>query len=61
LSAIILNIISFVHIEESLVLLMKKYLWLIALIFLSIGIWQQQYLSVLRKAAMICLECIGIG
>ncbi|WP_418563409.1 CD1871A family CXXC motif-containing protein [Phascolarctobacterium faecium] len=40
---------------------MKKYLWLIALIFLSIGIWQQQYLSVLRKAAMICLECIGIG
>ncbi|MCD8360514.1 MAG: hypothetical protein LUC29_06805 [Acidaminococcaceae bacterium] len=29
--------------------------------FLGIGIWQQQYLSVLRKAAMICLECIGIS
>lgn len=40
---------------------MKKYLWLLSLLFLGIGIWQKQYLSVFRKAAMICLECIGIG
>lgn len=40
---------------------MKKILLILTAIFLAIGLYQQQYLEVLNKAIMICLECIGIG
>jgi len=40
---------------------MKKYLWFIAFFFIAFGIYQKDYLAVLQKAAIICLECIGIG
>ncbi len=42
-------------------LILRFGLLFVALIFLAIGIWQQEYLLVLRKAVVICLECIGIG
>ncbi len=32
-----------------------------ALLFIMIGLLQQEQLEVLRKAVKICLECIGIG
>ena len=41
--------------------MLKKLLWLIALAFLAIGIYEKEYIAVLQKAAVICLECIGIG
>ena len=40
---------------------MKKILWLIAICFLVVGFYKQDYLAVLQKAAVICLECVGIG
>lgn len=40
---------------------MKKTLWFITIVFLALGIYQKDYLAVLQKAAIICLECIGIG
>jgi hypothetical protein len=40
---------------------MKKALWFTAIFFLALGIYQKDYLAVLQKAAMICLECVGIG
>lgn len=30
-------------------------------IFLLIGFFANQYTDILKKAVMICLECIGIG
>ena len=38
--------------------------WLLAgigIAFLAIGCLRQEQLTVLKKAIMICLECIGIG
>ncbi len=40
---------------------LKYALLLLAAAFIAVGIFRQEYLSVLRKAVMICLECIGIG
>ena len=43
----------------------SKKLWLLLLplgiILIVLGIMQNDYLDVLKKATMICLECIGIG
>uniref|UniRef100_UPI004056DB73 CD1871A family CXXC motif-containing protein n=1 Tax=Acetatifactor sp. TaxID=1872090 RepID=UPI004056DB73 len=30
-------------------------------LFLVIGIYEEQFMDIYRKAVMICLECIGIG
>lgn len=30
-------------------------------ILLVLGVWQDQFADIYRKAVMICLECIGIG
>lgn len=45
---------------------MKKIpLWSIGVVmgavFLAVGLWQDQFADIYRKAVMICLECIGIG
>lgn len=40
---------------------MKKILWLLALGCLALGLYQKEYLGVLQKAILICLECVGIG
>lgn len=43
----------------------KPYSWLLGLmtglLFLGIGACQGQFSVILKKAVMICLECIGIG
>ncbi len=36
-------------------------LLLLSLSFIGIGIGQEEYLEVMKKAVRICLECIGIG
>lgn len=33
----------------------------VSVIFIGIGIYQNEHLAVLEKAVRICLECIGIG
>ena len=33
----------------------------IGVAFLMVGLWQDQFADIYRKAVMICLECIGIG
>ncbi len=33
----------------------------IGLVCLSIGLFNNQFTAIMRKAIMICLECIGIG
>lgn len=40
---------------------MRKLLFLTAATMLGYGIYNKEHLSVFRKAATICLECIGIG
>ena len=40
---------------------MKKLLWFVAIGFLAVGFFNQDFLAVLQKAAVICLECVGIG
>lgn len=40
---------------------MRKILFVVALAMLVYGIYYKEYLSVFRKAATICLECVGIG
>ncbi len=43
----------------------KKHTWLYGVLagiaFLGIGIWENQFSIIWRKAVMICMECIGIG
>lgn len=40
----------------------SKYLLLmVAIAFVIYGLTREEYLVVLKKAAHICLECIGIG
>lgn len=39
----------------------KHVLYLLALFLLAAGLWRGDGLLVMRKASMICLECIGIG
>lgn len=34
---------------------------LVGILFLGIGIAEEQFAVVWRKAVMICMECIGIG
>lgn len=34
---------------------------LLAALLLALGLLNGQYQTVLRKAVMVCLECIGIG
>lgn len=41
--------------------IIQKVLFLIALIFISIGIFREETATVFIKAINICLECIGIG
>lgn len=36
-------------------------LLIVAIIFIVIGLINQEYLIVLKKAVNICLECIGVG
>jgi len=31
------------------------------LLFMCIGIWQGELTAIMRKAVVICMECIGIG
>ncbi len=33
----------------------------IGICFLILGMWNDQFSDIYRKAVMICLECIGIG
>lgn len=33
----------------------------VGVILLAVGMWQDQFTDIYRKAVMICLECIGIG
>lgn len=33
----------------------------VSVLFIGIGIAKQEYLEVMQKAVMVCLECIGIG
>lgn len=34
---------------------------ILAVVLIGLGIYTGDYLGVLRKATMICFECIGIG
>ena len=34
---------------------------LAGILLLTVGAWNDQLADIYRKAAMICLECIGIG
>lgn len=40
---------------------LKYPLLFLGLAFIALGVVRQEYLVVLQKAVMICLECIGIG
>ena len=40
---------------------LKYALLLAGVAFIAVGVWRAEYLVVLKKAVMICLECIGIG
>lgn len=40
---------------------MKYLLLAVSLGFLGCGIWRDEAALVLKKAAAICMECIGIG
>lgn len=33
----------------------------VGVLFLAIGVFEEQFAEIYRKAVMICLECIGIG
>lgn len=33
----------------------------VSLLFIGIGIFRTEHLTVLKKAVNICLECIGVG
>lgn len=33
----------------------------VSVILISLGVWREEYMTVLKKAVNICLECIGIG
>lgn len=33
----------------------------LGLVFLAIGVWRGEVETVFRKAAQICMECIGLG
>lgn len=41
--------------------IIKIFILLIAIIFIALGIVNNEPKSVFRKATTICLECIGIG
>lgn len=36
-------------------------LLIIAILMIGMGIFREEYLTVLQKAVVICLECIGVG
>lgn len=33
----------------------------LALVFLALGLWRAEHVTVWRKAVNICMECIGLG
>ena len=33
----------------------------VSVIFILLGVWREEYMTVIKKAVNICLECIGIG
>ncbi len=35
--------------------------FVLGVVFLVIGLYEEQFTDIYRKAVMICLECIGIG
>lgn len=35
--------------------------FVLGLVFMGLGLLREEHLTVLKKAAAICLECIGIG
>lgn len=39
----------------------KYLLLLLACAMIAAGVWRQEFLTVLHKAALVCFECIGIG
>jgi len=40
---------------------LKYALLALGIAFILVGVLREEYLVVLKKAVMICLECIGIG
>lgn len=33
----------------------------VSVLFILLGVWREEHMTVLKKAVNICLECIGIG
>lgn len=33
----------------------------VSIVFIFLGVWRDEYMTVIKKAVNICLECIGIG
>jgi hypothetical protein len=42
-------------------LILRAVLLAAAVVFIMTGVWRGEMLTVFRKAALVCLECIGIG
>lgn len=36
-------------------------IFVLGILFIGIGVWTGEHVTVLQKAIRICLECIGIG
>ena len=57
--------LAYFHVGRDFKEFCRKYAWaagaLAGGVFVGVGIWQGQFEVILKKAVMICLECIGIG